>query len=354
MIKMITQHNAIMNWSHVFRMRTVDLAREMGKQKKGFNLGIGYPPALEQNAADSILVDIAKKGVWATGAALTAEPGDVLLFFDIQDIDPGPLLSLDKVWKIGMVRGGPHEPWDFTRGRGGRYEELFAAQLKCYDELWVTTHYHAALLMESYKIPVDKIKIVGSPMDIPLAAGESSLIATEEGERLNLLVPWEAKSGILFCSRQDNDKGYDLALHLKETTDLPIRIERFDNRRDLYGAIAESKYVLIPTRKETFGQLAAETLLLGSMPLVPYGFNYPEILTMNWPFYLSGGVKYGEELTLSGIEGLVRQVVESDIDDEEIQQHLARAAVGYMEYDERFDAAMFDLFRRDNFFKEIS
>lgn len=347
MLKFVLQHNSIMNWSHIFRARVVELAREKASKQEGFNIGVAFPPAGQQNESDNILDNISQKGIWATGAALTCEPGDCLFVADVQDVDPGPLLSMDGVYRIGMVHGGPHEEWDFTRERGPAYQPLFQAQLKCYDELWVTTTYHSHVIQRTFNITHDKIKVVGLPVDICLAIGKSDHVADEEGEETNFNVPWtDKKDEILFCSRQANDKGYDLAMHLKENTDLPIRIERFTSRRAFYRAIAETKWVLIPSRKETFGVLAAEVAMLGSVPMVPYGMSYPEILTMEWPFYLSEGRKYGGGLTTENIEAMVRAIYERDLPENQIDKHLAGATVRYMEYDELFDTQMFDLFER--------
>jgi len=347
MIRVVMQHNAIMNWSHIMRGRFGDLAREVGKQREGFNIGIAFPAALEQNEKTSILDDISQKGVWATGAALHAEEGDCIIVTDVQDVDPGPLTGLKGCFKIGMVHGGPHELCDFTLDRGPAYRPLFEAQLKCYDQLWVTTTYHSHLLQQTYRISHDKIKVVGLPLDVRLAIGESDLIPLEEGEEFDLDIPWaEKKDEVLFCSRQTKDKGYDLAMHLVNSTDLPVKIQRYSTRRGLYRALAEHKWVLIPSRRDTFGILASEAAMLGSVPLVPYSFCYPEILTQQWPFYLGEGKKYNEDLTPDVVAASVERIMNMEIPESEIDKHLSGAVVRYMQYDEVFDASVLTLFSR--------
>ena len=306
-----------LNWSGIFLRRAQALRPDAN---------FIFPP---EDVADNVFHAMDIEGARITQRAIEeTSPGDTLVFFDVQGVDPGPLTD-GRRKLIGMVRGGPYERYDPYAQRPERYRKLFEKQLACYDEIWVTTLYHSTLLQGATGLCHRSIKVVGSALDVGLLGDNSEICDFHHPRPV-----FEAKDGILFTSRPDPDKGFDIAQELSRSG--LVRIERFDSRARLYSAIARSRFVVIPARKETFGQLAAESVLLGTIPIIPRDFNYPEIYGEEWPFYLTGpGTEIDHTSARNRLDRLYKETGQ-DL----YNEALATARASVLAYNHTFDTAI--------------
>lgn len=252
----VSPHNNVMNWSVGFSVGF----RELLQAQMVMPAMVAEETALFQHL-DLRAISVAREAF----IELQDRPETSVFFADVQSM-PIDLFANGRRKLYGFLHGGPYEPFDPYAAKPAVYHRAFRAKVDCLDEIWVATHYHKMLVRTYLERDLDsKVKVVGFPC---IAAG------------LGWEIPFEKKEGVIYVSRQSKDKGVDIARAL----DIPT--VRFDDRWAYFKALAKAKYVLVPSRKDTFGLVASEAFQVGTIPLVPRGLCYPELYTFDYPFYL--------------------------------------------------------------------
>lgn len=93
------------------------------------------------------------------------------------------------------------------------------------------------------------------------------------------IIEFSNKLGYLYSSRQTFQKGYDVILDLHKENikvDLLIGLENSIFRKK----ISKYKALLIPSRADLFGFCALESILEGTIPVVPRGLSYDELINI--------------------------------------------------------------------------
>ncbi|MGE5308910.1 MAG: hypothetical protein ACM3OC_07490 [Deltaproteobacteria bacterium] len=155
-----------------------------------------------------------------------------------------------KVRFYGFAHGGFYEPWDIQRVLPA-YSSI-ERQMFCYfTRIFVQTNYHRDLITLSYPELASRVHVAGMP--VPQVRFERPKKTFEAA----------------FFSRKSPDKGIDYVPEGVEVRRLP--------KTDYYNELSKYRAVLVPSRKETFGYVAVEAVLCGTLPVVPFDFSYPEI-----------------------------------------------------------------------------
>lgn len=151
---------------------------------------------------------------------------------------------------FGFAHGGFYEPWDLQRVLPA-YAGI-ERQLLCYfTKIFVQTNYHREMLFLSYPELGPKIAVSGMP--IPH-------IKFERPQK-----QYEAA----YFSRRAFDKGGEYIPGWVHICRLPAT--------DYYRELSKYRAVLVPARKETSGFVAVDSVLCGTLPVVPFDFSYPEL-----------------------------------------------------------------------------
>jgi hypothetical protein len=167
-----------------------------------------------------------------------------------------------KVKFYGFAHGGFYEPWDIQRvlpAYAGIERQLFAY----FTRIFVQTHYHRDLITLSYPELETKVSVSGMP--VPQVKYERP----------------QKQFDAAYFSRRSPDKGIDFVpegVHIKR---LP--------KTDYYRELSKYRAVLVPARKETFGYVAVEAVLCGTLPVVPFDFSYPEIFGESFIYFYDYG-----------------------------------------------------------------
>ena len=290
----VSQHNSQMNWSSTMLQTMYAI---LGPRM----LTMAYEDRDNKNQTIFEKLDMKAAKACALGVvAAENHPTATVFFPDVQSMN---IMAFDNGNHrlIGYVHGGPYEEHDAYSSYPASYHRAFIAQLDCLDEIWVSTAYHRDLLYAAYGATyLDKISVVGIPVAEPSGIEP---------------VPLEEKDGAIFVSRKSADKGYDVALEANKYTH--IRMARFTSRSAYYTALAGARVAAVPSRKETFGLVAAEAFLCGTLPAIPEDLCYPELYGYDYP---------GRIRSLDA-RGLARSVsLLAALDPEEYQGHVAVGA----------------------------
>jgi hypothetical protein len=132
-----------------------------------------------------------------------------------------------------------------------RYSDIERGILAYFKRIFVQTGYHKQLICTSYPELESRIYISGLPLP---------QVEYHRPQK-------EYRAG--YFSRQTPDKGID---HVPSG----VMIQRLP-KKQYYKELSKYRAILVPARKETFGYVAVEAVLCGTLPVVPYDFCYPEI-----------------------------------------------------------------------------
>ena len=114
------------------------------------------------------------------------------------------------------------------------------------------------------------------------------------------------KRGYLFASRESFEKGADIVWKLIKSglkIDSIIGLENKVFRKKLSGF----KALLVPSRADLFGFCALESIFAGTIPIVPNGFSYEELILI--PGYLKLSLPIGDK-TLKEIKNIIKIIDE--------------------------------------------
>lgn len=158
----------------------------------------------------------------------------------------------------GFAHGGFYEPWDLQRVLPA-YAGIERQLLGYFSRIFVQTNYHRELIALSY--PELDAKVFVSGMPIPQVKFERPQKQFEAA----------------YFSRRSPDKGIDYVPEGVHIRRLP--------KTDYYRELSKYRAVLVPARKETFGYVAVEAVLCGTLPVVPFDFSYPELFGESFIYF---------------------------------------------------------------------
>lgn len=119
------------------------------------------------------------------------------------------------------------------------------------------------------------------------------------------------KFGYLYPSRQVFQKGYDVILDLCKKNvniDSIIGLKNIEFRKK----ISRYKVVLIPSRADLFGFCALEAILEGTIPVVPKGFSYDELINIPSNFKLTLPINKNTKKEIISIIKAIEKLSESE------------------------------------------
>lgn len=137
----------------------------------------------------------------------------------------------------------------------------------------------------------DKVFVASRYHENKLSEWGNTRVVRLPHPRLHLMCPSSLfginKKTIQFASvaRDDPQKvDYELEQVFEQMSGCPIHRFRETGGRswsDYYRFLAQSKYLLITSREETYGYQVVDALSVGCIPIAPDAFSYPELLPHN-------------------------------------------------------------------------
>lgn len=224
-------------------------------------------------------------------------PKDVVFFCDIDF--PGfvaPFAHLIKtqlpdVKIYGYLHAGSYCKDDLFCNTPGKLQTEIA-YLATFDGVFVGSEYHKNKFCgliprspgESQTLLADKVHVVGAPF-------YKSQLRGVEGKRYD-----NRKFDVIYPSRIDLQKKADTFLGLVNRfpdikfvcTHNPgicppnLEYQHPEGREGYYKLLADSRTCLSLAKEETFGYIALEAMAVGTVPIGPANYSYPEILKDMW------------------------------------------------------------------------
>jgi len=190
------------------------------------------------------------------------------------DIDfPGLLSSAIPVLKLmnpklrcyGYLHAGSWCNGDIFSKTPGK-KHLERAMFDIFDRIFVATYYHKKKIEGYYGEVFDNLKVVGFPF--------------YKKDVLHYVkpLPFEEKNGILINGRLEQSNTEIVDTIRKRFINQRVEFVNAKNRKEYYNQLNHAKIVLSLKTEETFGIGQLEAYVLGSIPLCPNDFAYPEVI----------------------------------------------------------------------------
>lgn len=156
---------------------------------------------------------------------------------------------------VGIFHAGSYTNGDlFSNSPGKRMQEASAALLL--DAILVASQYHKEVLCSAIQAPPSMVKVLGGMPFYPDDVGRFALSTTSQ------------RDGAIILGRPEQCSELDMPE--------ARRLSRGYRRGPLMNIIAAHKVSLHPKVDETFGYLALESAVMGTVPLVPDAYAYKE------------------------------------------------------------------------------
>jgi glycosyltransferase involved in cell wall biosynthesis len=223
-------------------------------------------------------------------------PGDVVLFCDIDF--PGFVATFTHLIKTqipnvkiyGYLHAGSYCKDDLFCNTPGKLQTEMA-YLSTFDGIFVGSEYHKSKFCGLVPSPPgeratlqDKIHVVGAPF-------YKSQLSGVRGKKYK-----DRKFDVIYPSRIDLQKKANTFLDLVNRfpdikfvcthnpgTLLPnLEYQHPEDREGYYKLLANSRTCLSLAKEETFGYIALEAMAVGTVPIAPDKYSYPEILKDMW------------------------------------------------------------------------
>jgi len=192
----------------------------------------------------------------------------------VLDIDfPGLITPAVQVLKLvypelkvyGFLHAGSYNYGDiFEKTQGKKNCEI--GMLETFDKIFVSTNYHRQKIEDYFGVVFDNIEVVGFPL------------YQEDIFKYVTSIPYSEKKYILFTGRPEQSD-YTLIDSLKKQfSKEKFLILKTRNRKKYFELLNKSKIVISLKREDTFGLTQLEAYILGSIPLSPKKYAYPETI----------------------------------------------------------------------------
>jgi len=187
------------------------------------------------------------------------------------DVDfPGLLVSVVPIFQIlnpkvkfyGYLHAGSWNNGDIFKGT--RKKLLERAIFDCFEKVFVATDYHKQKIREYFGESFSNIEVVGFPF------------YKEDVLKYVKPISFSEKKGILVVGRKEQSNYSIVKLLRNRFKD--VRILQTKKRKEYYKELNKSKIILSLKTEETFGLIPLEGYVLGSIPLCPNRFSYPEVI----------------------------------------------------------------------------
>jgi hypothetical protein len=212
---------------------------------------------------------------------------DIVFFFDLNF--PGLSLPLIHILRLvvkgikifGYLHGGSYCKDDIyapVKHSKSLYEKsLFAV---C-DGIFVATNYHKQLIKRKIRVQDNNIFVVRAPFykeyvlkyakpkELEIRKYDVLIVNRPQQIDLNIIkgiINMEPKLKFVFTRN----------LGIKNQN---VEIKPVSSRSEYYELMADSKVLLLARTEETFGYPVLEAISLGTIPICPNKFSYPEILS---------------------------------------------------------------------------
>jgi len=151
--------------------------------------------------------------------------------------------------------------WSYTKGRNYIDRAIFDT----YDRVFVATIYHKEKIEKYFNEEFNNLVVVGFPF------------YRKDVYRYGSSIPFEEKSGVVICGRAEQSNG-GLVKCIKEVVP-HVTFLSAKTRQDYFEQINKAKVVISLKTEETFGISQLEAFALGSLPLCPNNYAYPEVIS---------------------------------------------------------------------------
>jgi len=186
----------------------------------------------------------------------------------------------DKKFKIaGYWHAATYDPYDFTRLRGMEFfgKHFEKGWFAMSDLIFVATKFHKRMIVKTRKVPSNKIKVVGFPIDWN---GMKRYLVSKKDDT------------ILFTGRKVPEKGYDIVKKISRKYNIISTLDLDLKKQDYYKLLGKSKAVFAPSRQETFGIGVVEGLTLNCVPIVPNKLSFKEIVPKKYRYNRETQIPY--------------------------------------------------------------
>lgn len=190
------------------------------------------------------------------------------------DIDfPGLLSAAIPVLKLmnpklkcfGYLHAGSWCNGDIFNETPGK-KLLERAMFDIFDRIFVASYYHKGKIERYFGEKFDNLEVVGFPF------------YKKDVFRYVKPLSFEEKNGILINGRLEQSN-IDLVDRIREEFENEeINVVSAENRREYYNLLNKAKIVISLKTEETFGIGQLEAYVLGSIPLCPNKYAYPEVI----------------------------------------------------------------------------
>jgi len=194
---------------------------------------------------------------------LPLRPDDVLLLCDLSF--PGTF-ALSLIHKrpnrcFAICHATAKNRYDvFRRIRRTKYA-LEKASAQLFDAVFVATNYHAE------KLGWPNIYITGSMPHPPI-----------DKLRAGIGLPCKSRDFVSVARRNPQKINYALELEFQRRTGQRIARCRAKTWREYYDFVASGRFLIVTSREETFGYQVIDALSVGTIPIAPKAYSYPELL----------------------------------------------------------------------------
>ena len=178
-----------------------------------------------------------------------------------------PTLKLTKpnVKFYGYLHVGSWGSGDIFEGSVGK-KQLERAIFDTFDMIFVATNYHKEKIQKYYGEKFDNLKVVGFPFYGKDVEAYVNPLSFEEKKGVVINGRWEQSDSVLLSRIQT---------HFLDLRLVPIRVS---DRKGYFEQLNQAKIVISVKIEETFGVGQLEAGTLGSIPLCPKAYSYPEVI----------------------------------------------------------------------------
>ena len=154
------------------------------------------------------------------------------------------------------------------------------AHARLYDKVLVATKYHA----EKLNLPnVVRMRALPHPPELGIVAG-TDLRSTREMCRVSRATTQKVTQSV-------EKKLYKLTRHR-------VHAGSFTNWKDYFTFLAQSRFMIVTSKEETYGYQVVDAVLAGCIPIAPNAYSYPELLPERF-LYSNTGSPFDRALAIA-------------------------------------------------------